>query len=372
MNRRQFLATTGLGAIGTSAVLGSGAFSSIAADRHASIAIASDPDAYLRLSPLDTPNSDNYATIDGNGHLAIDIGENPNGGQGVNSNSITVFDGLFEICNQGTAAASVHVEPYENEHVDIYHHDGDIYQQDGDGYHHDGDHQEGAAEHQEGDGFHYDSADRPSLVGAENAITLGVGACIVAGIRTATHGVDATGDEPLFDESVQFVADVDPDPPLDPNPWLEDAQTEVGGLFIHDGSEVVAMEPGDQLPAFGVRIPIYANRSGSPIEVFVDNNDRITQTMRGFEPYDGSAFIDGSRTPWARQPSRSGTPRGGDLYELVAVREGTETDIEVEWQPIGAAAAVDGAGDRSNNRIGNRSVEHGELNENSVYHSLPK
>ena len=101
MNRRQFLATTGLGAVGTSTLLGTGACSTVASDRHASIAVATDPHASLRLSPIDTPNSDIYATIDGNGHFAITVGENPNGGQGDNSNSITVFDGRFEICNGG-------------------------------------------------------------------------------------------------------------------------------------------------------------------------------------------------------------------------------------------------------------------------------
>ena len=328
MNRRQFLATTGLGAIGTSALLASGAYSTITADRHTTIEVATDPDAYLGLSPIDTPNSDNYATIDENGHLAIDIEENPNGGHGVNSNSTTWFDGLFEICNQGTTTVGVYVESYENDHVDLY---------------------------------HQDDSTRPSLVGEEQAITLAVGDCVVAGIRTETHGVDATGHDPLFDETVQFVADVDFDPPFDPNPWLEEAQTDVGGLFIHDGHEIVAMEPGDQLPEFGVRIPIYANRSSEPIEVFVDDNDRYTQIMRGFAPYDGSEFIDGSRTPWARQPSRAGTPRGGDSFELVDVREGSTTDIEVEWQPIGATGSVTTS-----------AVDRQELNEKSVYLTVPE
>ena len=350
MNRRQFLATTGLGAMGTSALLASGAYSGVAADRHATIEVATDPDAYLGLSPIDTPNSDNYATIDGNGHLAIAIGENPNGGQGVNSNSTTWFDGLFEICNGGTATASVSVEPYENDHVDLYR-------------------QSEMESNQDGPASNQDEPERPSLVGTENAVTLAVGDCVVAGVRTETHGVDATGDEPLFDESVTFVADADPDPPLDPNPWLADAQTDAGGLFIHEGSEIVAMEPGDQLPDFGVRIPIYANRSGSPIEVFVDDNHRYTQTMRGFEPYDGSAFIDGSRTPWARQPSRAGTPRGGDPYELVDVREGSETDIEVEWQPIGGSGA---SVSHADTRSVSHSIERVTLNENSLYHSLPE
>ena len=101
MNRRSFLVGAGGIAIGGSALLGSGAFSRVESHRQVSVQVANDADAYLGLLPGDSPNGDNYVEEDEHGHIEVDIGENTNGGEGVNSNSLTFFDNLVEVCNQG-------------------------------------------------------------------------------------------------------------------------------------------------------------------------------------------------------------------------------------------------------------------------------
>jgi len=106
MQRRKFMLGAGSTAIGASALVGSGAFTSVASQRTVSIRAAHDENAYLGLQRVpDSPNS-SYVDYD-DGHLRIQMDEaNPNLedeelGTGVNSDSITVFKDLFRIQNQG-------------------------------------------------------------------------------------------------------------------------------------------------------------------------------------------------------------------------------------------------------------------------------
>jgi len=96
---------TGATAAGGASLLGSGAFTSVAAEREISVAVADDTDAFLRLAPC--PDSPNGGYVDNsNGQLSIDLsGENSNddpSGSGVNTNALSRFDSVFEIANQGT------------------------------------------------------------------------------------------------------------------------------------------------------------------------------------------------------------------------------------------------------------------------------
>ena len=102
MERRKFLIGTGALAAGGAAALGSGAFSRVESDRAVTIQVANDANAYLGFKELDTPNSDNYFSYDAQGHAELNIAaQAEGGGEGINSNSRTWFDGLFELCNQG-------------------------------------------------------------------------------------------------------------------------------------------------------------------------------------------------------------------------------------------------------------------------------
>lgn len=120
MERRKFLIGAGSTALGASAIVGSGAFSGVVSERTASVEIAHDERAYLGLQEIaDSPN-ESYVDYDG-GHLRIRMdpdnptttgnGESsgPNNGLGVNSDSVTWFNDLFRISNQGKQEIQVYL-----------------------------------------------------------------------------------------------------------------------------------------------------------------------------------------------------------------------------------------------------------------------
>ncbi len=191
MERRKFLIGLGIGSLGGSALIGSGAFSRVASQRAVAIQVAEDPDAYLGLDECDTVHGDNYVGLDEKGHLYVDISENPNGGEGVNSNSRTWFHNVFEICNQGKKDVCIWIADDEDwPTVD-----------------------EGPYEGEPRVDFYIGDDDDQSILGPENATLLPLGECVCIGIRTITHGIDANLEETLLDaldDEIVIVADVTP------------------------------------------------------------------------------------------------------------------------------------------------------------------
>lgn len=211
MERRKFLLGTGALAAGGAAALGSGAFSRVESQRDVTIQVAEDPDAYLGLDGTGSVNSDNYVDIDENGHLAVDIGENPNGGEGVNSDSFTWFDSMVQVCNQGKEDVGFYIqEPDDDAFPDEYEVDGEprlmFYTGEAAGVGDDG---------------------VESVMGEENAIHIPLGECVELGVRTYTEGIDATEDEPLFGDEVTLIADVD----------VEGEIPDVGELVLDEESD---------------------------------------------------------------------------------------------------------------------------------------
>ena len=99
MQRRKFILGLGATAASGATVLGSGAFTSVEADRDITVEVADDAYAFLALK-----STSHYAVDDG-GTLAIDLSpDNPTdaGGQGVNARADTVIYEVFKIENQGT------------------------------------------------------------------------------------------------------------------------------------------------------------------------------------------------------------------------------------------------------------------------------
>lgn len=195
MKRRNFLIGAGGIAIGGSALLGSGAFSRVESQRHVAIQVATDEDAYLGFKLLDTPNSNNYVEYDEKGHIEIDISESENGGYGVNSDSFTWFDGMFEICNQGKADADVY---YTLPDVNEYGHPsfGDDWEAP------DEDYDEQAV------GFYWiDDDGERHFVDEGDPKHLELGECVEMGVRTVTKSIDATEEEPLIEGEVVVTAD---------------------------------------------------------------------------------------------------------------------------------------------------------------------
>jgi hypothetical protein len=98
-------------AAGAAAVTGTGAFTSVTANRDVDLAIANDNNAYLQLQP----NSE-YTYQDSNGQLAFDLtadNTTTGGGQGLNGTADTVIEDAFTIRNQGTQTVYVWVASYD-------------------------------------------------------------------------------------------------------------------------------------------------------------------------------------------------------------------------------------------------------------------
>jgi hypothetical protein len=108
MKRRDIL--TALGAVATAgaATVGTGAFTSVSADRGVQVSVADDASALLRLVPVPGSGNSPYVEIE-DGQLTIDISDSNDDvlGDGVNADAITVFDDLFRIENQGTQTVYV-------------------------------------------------------------------------------------------------------------------------------------------------------------------------------------------------------------------------------------------------------------------------
>ncbi|QKY19511.1 lamin tail domain-containing protein [Halolamina sp. CBA1230] len=102
MKRRNLLIGFGAAA-GTSMALGSGAFSTVEANRRAEINVAGDAGGYLSLRPGDQHGE--YVDQSG-GEVVLDFGDNGNG-SGVTTGSTYTFDGTLRLQNQGTNPAYI-------------------------------------------------------------------------------------------------------------------------------------------------------------------------------------------------------------------------------------------------------------------------
>ena len=210
MERRKFLIGTGALAAGGAAALGSGAFSRVQSQREVSIQVARDDRAYLGLKPLDTPNSNNFVDYDNEGHLVIDVGEHNDAANaerdvnqsalGVNSDSFTWFDGMFEICNQGKADATISYElpegVPENTYQDQPENDPDTRPDNRD-----------ATEVPTVAFYFKRDEDTRVILEPGNETDLALGECEEVGLRTVTKGIDANG--PDDEQLTQTLVDGD-------------------------------------------------------------------------------------------------------------------------------------------------------------------
>jgi hypothetical protein len=105
MKRRKLLIGVG-SAAGVGGLVGSGAFTSVSANRSVTIETAGDENAFLGLEPSSGPNGE-YAYIESDGTLALDFSDTDAGGQGVGVDSIYQFDDVFRVTNQGTQTVYV-------------------------------------------------------------------------------------------------------------------------------------------------------------------------------------------------------------------------------------------------------------------------
>lgn len=125
MQRRKFVISAGALAAGGSLALGTGAFSSVEAERDVTVTVSEDASAYLGIQPGDGPNGD-YADTTDSDALAINLtGDNDAvDGEGINANAVTGISDLFTIRNQGTQEIELRVAPLAFGDVDWQDFDG--------------------------------------------------------------------------------------------------------------------------------------------------------------------------------------------------------------------------------------------------------
>lgn len=108
MKRRGLVAGIGAAVAGVGGMFGTGAFTSVNADRTATVAVAQENESFLAILPSDGQPNGTFAT-QGAGNGAEEIGLDFNdgngtepGSQGVGTDSTYNFDDVFRVENQGT------------------------------------------------------------------------------------------------------------------------------------------------------------------------------------------------------------------------------------------------------------------------------
>ncbi|WP_080510505.1 hypothetical protein [Halorubrum coriense] len=115
MQRRKFVVGLGALASGSAAAVGTGAFTSVTADRSVTVSVTGDESAYLGMDAEGSTNGA-YANESGDdGDLSINFDDLSNGddltetsgGSGVNPSAVTTAEDVFRITNQGTQEVEV-------------------------------------------------------------------------------------------------------------------------------------------------------------------------------------------------------------------------------------------------------------------------
>jgi hypothetical protein len=112
MQRRNLLIGMGSLAAGGAATIGTGAFSTVTANRTVNVSVADDNDALLAFDASGNDNSA-YATKSG-AQISIDLDSSNStteGGEGINQDATTEIFDIFDVENQGTQNAIVYVPP---------------------------------------------------------------------------------------------------------------------------------------------------------------------------------------------------------------------------------------------------------------------
>jgi len=119
MNRRKFLIGAGSLAAGSAAAMGTGAFTSVQANRNLSIQTAGDADAFLSIAKAEDGSGNKYANAReyveiSNGQVSLDFtnADDTSGASasGINKNAKTVFDRLLDVTNNGSQSVDFWIE----------------------------------------------------------------------------------------------------------------------------------------------------------------------------------------------------------------------------------------------------------------------
>ncbi|QKY20962.1 DUF1102 domain-containing protein [Halolamina sp. CBA1230] len=110
MDRRKFIAGLGSLTAAGAAGIGTGAFTSVSADRTVSVSVADDSSAFLTLKQHVGGRPNQVFSSYEDGQLVLDFDETDVGGGGVNQDAVTEFANVFKLENHGTQAVNVWFE----------------------------------------------------------------------------------------------------------------------------------------------------------------------------------------------------------------------------------------------------------------------
>ena len=106
MNRRNVLVGLGTIVAGGGAALGTGAFSSVEADRTVNVNVAGDSSAFLQFDPSVSGYAENTE-----GTLQINLDANgPSSGSGLNANATTTIDPLVNAGNESDGGIDLYIK----------------------------------------------------------------------------------------------------------------------------------------------------------------------------------------------------------------------------------------------------------------------
>lgn len=103
MNRRSALIGLGGLVVGSGALVGTGAFTQVEAQRSVTVETTGDAAANLGIEPFDGSPNDKYVNAPDGGTIAIDIDD-------VNENAVTVIDRLLQVTYNGSQNVTVGFE----------------------------------------------------------------------------------------------------------------------------------------------------------------------------------------------------------------------------------------------------------------------
>jgi len=310
-------------------LLGSGAFTRVEAQRRVNIEVAEDPDAYLGLDGCpDSPNQ-SYTDLDEDGHLEVEmsplnenVGETELG-EGINSDSRSYFDDVFQICNQGKQPVCVWINEFE---VPTY--DGPFGE-------------ENRVEFYRGGSMGAESLvdlEDQTVVGEENSILLDVGECVCVGIATVSKGL-SEGDQLLseFDDEIVINADAngncfEADCPILDGEYECTIYTESGGEWRRIGTRFRVENDGpatefdlavaDSPGYWEADLPIGADASMATV---ADLSFPYSAIIAWDPPEECDEVLDPLLETWGEYKTRVGVDDLTDWYETFGT-EGAPTD----------------------------------------------
>lgn len=114
MKRRNLLTVLGTAAAGSTAVMGTGAFTSVSADRTVNVEVADDANALLALTAPNSLANGEYATGPTEGEtdtLQLNFDEEADvAGEGLNEDAVTRIESVFRVENRGTSFARIGID----------------------------------------------------------------------------------------------------------------------------------------------------------------------------------------------------------------------------------------------------------------------